>query len=182
MSDESARPGHADDLDRISAELPPDALRASIAGWDLAAFRALVAGPHAESIAPGNRFEIESGDTVTAAPELVRLSLNVAAAHSDPSAGGRGRRLIYGGHTIGIALAHATRALPNLVTVAGWRSCDHLGPVFEGDVLYSAVTVEAIEPLTDGGALLNLRVETAAERAEGGRQAVLDWRLVSVMA
>ena len=181
MSDESARPGHADDLDRISAELPPDALRASIAGWDLAAFRALVPGPHAESIAPGNRFEIESGDTVTAAPELVRLSLNVAAAHSDPSAGGRGRRLIYGGHTIGIALAHATRALPNLVTVAGWRSSDHLGPVFEGDVLYSAVTVEAVEPLTDGGALLNLRVETAAKRAEGGRQAVLDWRLVSVM-
>jgi hypothetical protein len=28
---------------------------------------------------------------------------------------------------------------------------------------------------------LNLRVETKAERAEGGRQAVLDWRLVSVM-
>ena len=75
---------------------------------------------------------------MSCASELVRLSLNVAAAHSDPGSTGSGRRLVYGGHTIGLALAHVTRALPNLVTVVGWRSCDHLNPVFEGDVLHSA--------------------------------------------
>jgi acyl dehydratase len=112
---------------------------------------------------------------VTGAPELARLSLNVAAAHTDPAA--RGQRLVYGGHTIGIALAQVTRALPNLVTVVAWRACDHPAPVFEGDVLRSAFTVEAVE-----GNLVDLRVETVAQRADGERQAVLDWRPIAVMA
>jgi acyl dehydratase len=170
---EENRPGHADDLDAISAELPADALRGLVDSWDLAAFRKLVPGPHAADLEPGTRYEIEAGDTVTAAPELARLSLNVAAAHTDPTA--RGKRLVYGGHTIGIALQHATRALPNVVTVAGWRSCDHLAPVFEGDVLRSTVTVETVAPL-EQGALVDLRVETSAD------DPVLDWRLVAVMA
>jgi acyl dehydratase len=170
---EENRPGHADDLDAISAELPADALLGLVDSWDLAAFRELVPGPHAADLEAGTRYEIEAGDTVTAAPELARLSLNVAAAHTDPTA--RGKRLVYGGHTIGIALQHATRALPNVVTVAGWRSCDHLAPVFEGDVLRSTVTVEAVAPL-EQGALVDLRVETSAD------DPVLDWRLVAVMA
>jgi acyl dehydratase len=70
-----------------------------------------------------------------------------------------------------------TRALPNLVTVVAWRSCDHLAPVFEGDVLRSAVTVEAVE-----GNLVDLRVETVAQRVAGEREAVLDWRPIAVMA
>jgi acyl dehydratase len=184
MRDESSRPGHAGDLDAISAELPKDALGAAVAGWDLAVYRELVPGPHADALTAGTRYVVDGGDTVTCAPELARLSLNVAAAHTDPGATGHGRRLVYGGHTIGIALAHATRALPGLVTVVGWRSCDHLAPVFEGDVLRSAVAIEAVQPLADeGGALVDLRIETLAERIEGGqREPVLDWRLVAVMA
>jgi acyl dehydratase len=184
MRDEDSRPGHAGDLDTIPRELAPDALRSSISEWDLAAYRELEPGGHASSLTVGDRLVVDGGDTVTCAPELARLSLNIAAAHTDPGATGHGRRLVYGGHTIGIALAHANRALPNLVTVAGWRSCDHLAPVFEGDVLRSVVTVEAIEPLgADGGALVDLRVETLAERIDGGqRDPVLDWHLVAVMA
>jgi acyl dehydratase len=184
MRDESNRPGHSDDLDTISAELPAGALRGAVAGWDLAAFRAAVPGAHGAALAPGTRYVLENGDTVTDAPELARLSLNVAAAHTDATSTTRGKRLVYGGHTIGIALAHVTRALPNLVTVVAWRSCDHLAPVFEGDVLRSVVSVEALEPLSDdGGALVDLRVETSSDRGDGsGREAVLDWRLVAVMA
>jgi acyl dehydratase len=174
MRDEAARPGHADDLDAISAELDP-APSAAIAGWDLRAYRELVPGTHADGLSAQTRYVIEGGDTVTCAPELARLSLNVAAAHTDPSA--RGRRLVYGGHTIGVALAQVTRALPNLVTVVAWRSCDHLAPVFEGDVLRSTVIVEAVE-----GALVDLRVETVAQREGGEREAVLDWRPIVVMA
>jgi acyl dehydratase len=182
MRSEAARPGHAGDLDRISGELTVADLLASVDGWDLARYRALVPGAHGDSIAAGDRLVLDSGDTVTAAPELVRLSLNVAAAHSDPAAGGRGRRLVYGGHTIGIALAHANRALPNLVTVAGWRACDHLAPVFEGDVLRSTVAVESVRREGDR-VLVDLRVQTAAERVTGeGVDPVLDWRLVAVMA
>jgi len=180
MRNESARPGHADDLDAIPAELLTETLAQSVARWDLAAYRAQV-GP-ARWPSPGSVFRVESGDTVSAAPELARLSLNIAAAHHDPEAARHGRRLVYGGHTIGIALSQATRALPDLVTVVGWRSCDHLGPVYEDDVLYSLVTVESVEPLASLGALVDLRVQTMATVSDDGRADVLDWRLVGVVA
>ena len=63
---------------------------------------------------------------------------------------------MYGGHTIGLALAQASRLLPNLVTVLGWQSCDHTGPVHEGDTLYSELHIESAEP-TDHGGVLGLR-------------------------
>ncbi|HET9719214.1 MAG TPA: MaoC family dehydratase [Solirubrobacteraceae bacterium] len=181
MRSDELRPGHSDDLDAISADIDSNNLLDSIGDLDLAVYRSNVPGPHAEAVAAGQSYRVETGDTVTCAPELVRLSLNLAAAHSDPTASGRGRRLVYGGHTIGIALQHLTRALPNLVTVAAWRSCDHLGPVFEGDVLHSTVSVEAKEggPLAT---LLELRVLTTATREDGITADVLDWRPIGVMA
>jgi acyl dehydratase len=174
MRSDAERPGHAGDLNAISAELDRHALTASMADWDLAAYRELVPGAPPQV---GSRYVTDTGDTVSSAPELVRLSLNVAGAHSDPAAGRRGRRLVYGGHTIGIACSQATRALGDLVTIVAWRSCDHLAPVFEGDVLRSAITVGSVaSPLVD------LRVETSAERADGsGTDAVLDWHLVAVI-
>ncbi len=178
MRTDATRPGHADDLDAISAELDPGVLVASIERWDLAAYSRLVRGGPADSLIPGTRYVTETGDTVTGATELVRMTLNIAGAHSDPAASGRGRRLVYGGHTIGIACSHVTRAIPNLVTVVAWRSCDHLAPVFEGDVLHSEVDVGSIDvPLVD------LRVQTNATRADGsGVDPVLDWRLIGVIA
>ena len=182
MRSEDARPGHRDDLDAISPELDRDHLLDSVDGLDLELYRARVPGAHADAVQPGQCYVVETGDTVTNAPELVRLSLNVAAAHSDPTATERNQRLVYGGHTIGLALQHLTRALPNLVTIAAWRSCDHLGPVFEGDVLHSTVSVEAKE----GGpkaALVEFRILTTATRAGGGETTeVLDWRPIGVLA
>ena len=131
---------------------------------------------------PGSSYVVECGDTVTSAPELARLSLNLAGAHHDPGATSQGRRLVYGGHTIGIALGHVTRVLPDLVTVVGWRSCDHLAPVYENDILHSRVAVESIDPLEQGGALVGLRVQTTATRADTPSGEVLDWRLVGVAA
>jgi acyl dehydratase len=183
MRDESRRPGHADDLEAIPAELDDGALARCVAGWDLDAYRELVPGAGAGTPAPETVFKIEAGDTVTAAPELARLTLNVAAAHLDPAAAGRGRRLVYGGHTIGIALSHVTRALPDLVTIVAWRSCDHLAPVYEGDVLHTAVTVTSVAPIAGGATLVDLRVQTAGARGDGtALGAVLDWRPVAVLA
>lgn len=178
--------GRADDLDAIPAALDSQALYDATAGWDLDAYRAAVPGPHAEDLpAPGTRWAIEGGDVVSAAPELARLSLNVAMAHHDARAGG-GRRLVYGGHTIGLAAAQATRALPSLATIVAWHGCDHLGPVHEGDTLNSELELERVEPLPNGGALVHLRSHVRAVRADGGATAepvdVLDWRFVGVMA
>ncbi|HWD64842.1 MAG TPA: MaoC family dehydratase [Solirubrobacteraceae bacterium] len=181
MRNEDARPGHRDDLNLISAELEPTQLLDSVSQLDLARYRARIPGPHADAVEPGQRYSVETGDTVTGAPELVRLSLNLAAAHSDPTGSERERRLVYGGHTIGLAFQHVTRALPNLVTVTAWRSCDHLGPVFEGDVLHSTVSVQAKE----GGpaaTLVDLRVLTTATHEDGTTAEVLDWQPIGVMA
>ena len=116
---------------------------------------------------------------VSSAPELARLTLNIAAAHHDAASGTPGR-LVYGGHTIGIAAAQASRALPNLVTIVAWHGCDHLAPVREGDTLRSIVELEGAEPLPDGG-LVHLRSRVRSDR-DGGSQEVLDWRFIGVMA
>ncbi|HEU4701126.1 MAG TPA: acyl dehydratase, partial [Conexibacter sp.] len=120
---------------------------------------------------------------VSCAPELARLSLNVAAVHHDAGATAGGRRLVYGGHTIGLAAAQATRALPDLAAIVAWHGCDHVAPVYEGDTLTSRVELERVEPLPgDAGALLHLRSRVSARRAtdDDGPVEVLDWRFVGV--
>ena len=118
-----------------------------------------------------------TADIVSGAPELARLTLNIAATHHDWRVGGQ--RLVYGGHTIGLALAQATRLLPNLVTVLGWQSCDHTGPVHEGDTLYSELHVEGAVPLPDRPwrrAQAALLVYAVGEPD----QQVLDWRFTAL--
>jgi acyl dehydratase len=180
LRDSAGATGHDDDLDEIPVELEDAGLRDAVAGWDLAAFAEAIPGEHAAALEEGVRWTVEGGDVVSAAPELARLSLNIATAHHDAT-GTSGRRLVYGGHTIGVASSHITRALPNLVTIVAWHGCDHLGPVFEADTLFSEVELEQLEELPQGGALLHLRCRVAAVR-DDERADVLDWRPVGVMA
>jgi len=185
LRDPGASTGHADRFDDIPEELDLDRVRASVpAGWDLDVLAQH--GGDAERFAdlePGTVYVIEGGDTVTSAPELARLTLNLARAHTDAGGSPHGRRLVYGGHTISIAAAHATRALPGLVTLLAWRRCDHRGPVFEGDVLSTELTVEGTHGLTGSTAgLADLRAVVQAERAGADAPApVLDWRFVGLM-
>jgi acyl dehydratase len=89
--------------------------------------------------------------------------------------------LVYGGHTIGVASAQATLALPNLVTILAWHACDHLEPVYEGDTLHSELELEQLEHLPEGGALAHLSSRVQAARPDG-RVPVLHWRFVGLMA
>jgi acyl dehydratase len=177
LHDPDGHTGHADDLDAVTGELDGDALVAAVPAWRLDAFRA-TPGDHFEQLEPGARWTVEGGDVVSGAPELARLSLNVAIAHHDARGG---RRLVYGGHTIGLAASQATRVLPNLVTIVAWHGCDHTGPVYEGDTLHSELELERAEPLEGGGGLVHLRSHVQAAREEG-REDVLDWRFVGLMA
>ena len=182
LRDPEGETGHAAAL--AGADPPADvaALAPTLASWRLDRYRELVAGPHLDELEPGSRWEVSGGDVVSSAPELARLSLNLASAHHDAAATGRGRRLVYGGHTIGIAASQLNRALPSLATIIAWHSCDHLGPVFEDDTLRSEVELESTEPLPGGGGLAHLRSRVSADRADGESVPVLDWRLVGVFA
>jgi acyl dehydratase len=180
-----------------------------IGGWRLDRFARRAAGPRLAELKAGQTWAVPGGDVVSSAPELARLTLNVAMVHHDASAAG-GQRLVYGGHAIGLALAQAVRTLPSLVTVAAWHSCDHLGPVYEGDTLRSTIFVERVDPLPGGGGLVHLRSLVraeapggdgrlgwprgavsptglgwpgAADRHEGSApRDVLDWRYIGVVA
>ena len=163
----------------IPQELDAEQLRGAVpAGWRLDRLRAAVPGPYFDELAPGQTFLVEAGETVTGAPELARLTLNVATAHTDASSSVHGRRLVYGGHTISIAAAHATRAIPAIATIVAWHGCDHLGPVFEGDVLRTELTVES--SAADG--LVGLRARVNADRADVKPEPVLDWSFEAVVA
>lgn len=165
--------GHNDDLSTIGADQAP--VPDPTASWNAAEFRRRVPGAHFDPELAGVVLR-STGDVVSSAPELARLSLNIAATHHDSRVGGQ--RLVYGGHTIGLALAQASRLLPNLVTVLGWQSCDHTGPVYEGDTLHSELHIEAAEPNDRGGVLMLRSLVYAA--GESDRQ-VLDWRFTALM-
>ena len=180
LSPRAADTGHADDLTGLGAGPVPEVEGAG--HWDAEAFRRRVPGPHFYPDIAGSVLR-SSADVVSSAPELARLTLNIAAAHHD--ARDSGRRLVYGGHTIGLALAQATRLLPNLATVLGWRSCDHTAPVYEGDTLFSDLSVEAATELPGGrGGVLSLRsvvyAADAAADADGPGREVLDWRFTAL--
>lgn len=142
-----------------------------LAAWDLTP---LGGGPRVHA---GQTFEVAAGDVVTSAPELARLTVNIAAVHHDAERAG-GRRLVYGGHTIGLALAQTCRALPGLVTVTEWFACDHVAPVHEGDTVRSTVEVKSVRPYRDGSAIAV--INTRASVADRGL--VLDWTFAALVA
>jgi len=166
--------GNDDDIGGPDVEADLAAWTAAVPPWDL--------GP----LAPGGSWAVGEArrdpmrDTVTDALALVRLTQNQAAAHRDPALGLGGRRLVYGGHTIGLAQASLSRLLPSLATVLGWVSCDHTGPVFEGDVLGYEARLDAVLPV-DNGVLMSMSVHVEAER-DGITDDVLHWRPVVLAA
>ena len=179
LSNDRVQTGHNDSLSEIGVGVgePTD----PTADWDAAAFRARVPGPHFDPALTGSVLR-SAADVVSGAPELARLSLNIAVTHHDSRT--TGKRLVYGGHTIGLALAQATRLIPNLVTVLAWESCDHTGPVYENDTLYSELSIEGAEPLPDArGGVVRLRstvYAAAGSKSEDDRQ-VLDWRFTGLL-
>ena len=164
-----------DELSQIGE--PVDVAGLIPAAWNLAPLRETRLGPVFAELRVGDDYVIEAAETVTAAPELARMSLNLAHAHTDAGAGNHGERLVYGGHVIGIAAAHVTRALPDLATILAWESCEHLGPTFEGDRLRSRMLIAGLEP----PGLLHLQVRTSATSHGEPPRDVLEWSLVGLM-
>jgi acyl dehydratase len=174
LSSPDVQTGHADDLGSIGTAPDSASLSAAVAAWDLSGF------PASNGIAKGDTWVLEAGDLVSGATELARLSLNLAHVHHDRFSQSSGR-LVYGGHTIGLALAQLTRTLPNLITIAGWHSCDHTGPVREGDTLVSAIEVLDVEEGQAGGIkAVTLRMLVSAKRDNNASEPALDWKLTAL--
>lgn len=132
-------------------------------------------GRRAADLRVGDCFRIEARDTVTSAPELVRMTLNMAMAHTDARLSYLGERLVYGGHVISIAHAQLMRAMPNIVTMLGWESCDHTAPTVENDRLRTELSLLERRAVNNG-AVLKLKLETYAARGEPETESkVLDW-------
>jgi len=186
--DPKVQTGHADDLDVIPSEISTEALINAVpTTWDLDAFRKRFNGIHFEQVDTDVLFKIKARDTVTSAPELTRITLNLAMTHTDAGASVYGKRLVYGGHTISIAAAQLLRALPNTLSILAWRHCNHVAPVFEDDILRSEITVLKKTPLASGGGLVDLQINVWADRGDnapkpGKNDHVLDWGLVIFMA
>lgn len=162
--------GHDDDLGGTPDEIDMASfVEAAPADWDLSPLGDPQEWPIGETRSDPLR------DTVTDAPALVRLTQNLAPPHRDASLGQGGKRLVYGGHTVGLAQAGLARLLPTAATVVGWHLCDHTGPVFEDDVVDVSATLDATEPVANGR-LLAFTVIVRAERGGAGPVPVLDWR------
>jgi len=172
--------GAQGETDLPRSDFTTEQTAAAVAGWDLGAYRRTVPGPNFDDLRVGTSHRLAGGDVVSSAPELARLTMNLAAIHHDSTV--TGQRLVYGGHTIGLAAAQLTRALPSLVTILGWHDCDHLGPVHEGDTLHSHISIERREALPGGGGLAHLRSQVRATDLSGKATEVLDWRLIGLFA
>lgn len=184
--DPTADTGKNDSFDGMPETISDMDLVSHIPEWDYGYFRDALTGKHFADYQPGDVFAVESRDTVTLAPELVRMTLNMAMAHTDASRSVYGKRLVYGGHTISMAAAHISHALPNLITVLAWFRCDHVAPVFELDILNSVVHVEDLWP-ADSFGLAKIHVEVFATRGpeapeSGDNIKVLDWHLAALLA
>lgn len=181
--DAQAATGMDADFSTIPESIAVSEIAAAIpADWDLDPLHSDVTGLAPRSFAVGDEVSITPLDTITCAPELVRLTLNLAYAHTDATKSYLDKRLVYGGHTISLALAQVSRAMPALLTVVAWSGCDHTGPVVEEDLIRTQFKVLDVTPAGAGGDLVELHVESFAARpdpdsGELGETKVLDWRL-----
>jgi acyl dehydratase len=179
LRDGAAVTGWTDDMAAVGRTAGP--VPDPTEGWHLDAVRALYPPDlRTTGLAPGQSWEVVGGDVVSSAPELARATLNTARVHHDDGASGAGR-LVYGGHTVGLALSQAVRALPDLVTVLSWQSCDHLGPVREGDTITSRVEVESVEPAVSGRHVRLRSLVQARGGPDGEPRPVLDWRFTALL-
>ncbi|MBT5685708.1 MAG: acyl dehydratase [Gammaproteobacteria bacterium] len=174
--EENADTGHNDDLSLMPENIDREDLLTAVPDWNLDLLPAVT-----DEFSPGNVIKVEARDTVTSAPEIVRMTLNLAMTHTDAGRGVYKKRLVYGGHTISLAAAQLSRVLPSLATVLCWYQCNHVAPVFEQDILSSVITVKGEMP-AGNGKILDLGIEVYAERGSeapepGSDIKVLDWQL-----
>ncbi|MBX3157246.1 MAG: MaoC family dehydratase [Deltaproteobacteria bacterium] len=105
---------------------------------------------------------IEEADHVQA----TRLYHNTAQVHFDAQSAEHsrfGKRIVYGGHVISVALALARNGLDTQLRIAAWNGGSHVGPTFAGDTLraFTEVVERAELPGRSDVGALRLRMSVA---------------------
>ena len=181
LRDPDAETGHADSFDAIPDELDPERVQAAMPeDGDSTGFRP---GPRRALRRHGGRHDVrrDQRETVTAAAELARLTLNLATRTRTPAPGVTGSARLRRAHDLDRGRASG-RGVANLVTIVAWHRCDHLAPVFEGDILSTSSTSRGRSRSRRAAGLVDLRGESAPNGGGGETIDVLDWKFVAVMA
>ena len=161
-------PGYNDDLGQNPEFEIETYLDESISQWDLHHL------PDSPQMVIGAVIEDPLRDIVTQPASLVRLTHNLAAVHRDVDASPYEKPLVYGGHTVALAQASLSRIFPGVASIVGWHTCDHVGPVFEEDLLsFEHRPLEEIP--TKNGRLVAVQVKAFAHRNNTEPTEVLDW-------
>jgi 2-methylfumaryl-CoA hydratase len=89
---------------------------------------------------PGERIDHPDAMTIEEADHVAatRLYHNTAQVHFDAYAAKEGRfgkRIVYGGHVISVAMALAQNGLGAALRIAAWNGGAHVAPTFAGDTL-----------------------------------------------
>ena len=95
--------------------------------------------------------------------QATRLYHNTAQVHFDAqamAAGRWGKRLVYGGHVISIAMALSQNGLGTALRIAAWNGGSHVAPTFAGDTLraFTEVVEKAEVPGRQDVGALRLRL------------------------
>jgi 2-methylfumaryl-CoA hydratase len=116
---------------------------------------------------------IEEADHVQA----TRLYHNTAQVHFDAKAAAEsrfGKRIVYGGHVISVAMALAQNGLQTQLKIAAWNGGSHVAPTFAGDTLraFSQVVEKAEIPRRRDIGALRLRLNAVKNVPAGELGAV----------
>jgi 2-methylfumaryl-CoA hydratase len=123
---------------------------------------------------PGERLDHTDAMTIEEADHMqaTRLYHNTAQVHFDAHAakGGKlGRRVVYGGHVISVAMGLAQNGLNTALRVAAWNGGAHVAPTFAGDTLraFTQVIERAEVPSRKDVGALRLRL-SAVKNVDAG--------------
>ena len=93
-----------------------------------------------EDYEPGERLDHTDAMTIEEADHIqaTRLYHNTAQVHFDArtmAEGKFGKRIVYGGHVISVAMGLAQNGLNTALRIAAWNGGAHVAPTFAGDTL-----------------------------------------------
>ena len=185
--DPKADTGMNDDFEWMPSALDYELIKKSIPlSWNIDLLTKQSLNLPSPRISENSKVIVQAGDSITCAPELVRMTGNIALTHTDASQSYLKKRLVYGGHTISLAYAQFVRAFPNVITLIGWQKCDHTAPVLEEDIINSEFLISK-KIRIEKGTLFEVKALAYSTRKDkndafADKKLVLDWVFIVWMA